>query len=71
MGKFEQTFSVRSADCRDFTILVIEGCANDVAAYAMYGRDISADDVLKNGHKMTEKEAREVVGWPSRLSYRR
>ena len=57
---------------RPFTILVIEGAANDVAAYQLAGEHDDAAHVLAHGVKMTERAARrEVGGWPVRLHYRR
>lgn len=60
-----------SEDGTVFTVLVIEGAANDVAAYVIGGEHDEWEYVLKHGTKMTEREARKEVGWPSRLTYRR
>lgn len=72
MKKFQQITQGETEDGTPFSLLAIEGAANDVACYITFGEEDDATVILATGHKVTEKAARaEGASWPARLTYRR
>lgn len=68
---FEAFLWTKDALDQPITMLVIEGAAQDVAAYAMAGHHPAEIDLLAIGCKLTEATARAYgAGWPPSLTYR-
>lgn len=59
-------------DGEALTILIAEGDANDVAAYAIAGHHPGTLDIAQAGRKMTEATAKSLnATWPNYLKYSR
>lgn len=71
MERFESVTVIKAPGEFVVTVALLEGVAQDVAAYFLVGNHSDARYVQEHGRKLPEAAARDLVAWPSRLEYRR
>lgn len=71
-ARYQAIIWTKNRDGQTVTIQLIEGAAQDVAAYLIPGHHPATAGIAENGQKISEAAARSYGGsWPAHLTYRR
>lgn len=71
-GRYQAIIWTKDREGQPVTVQLIEGAAQDVAAYLMHGHHPATAGIAEHGQKISEGAARAYGGaWPAHLAYRR